>query len=117
MHSLLLGNGVNRAALQKDWSLLLRELASQFDADDLVRHLDSKPLSIFIEELCARKGGVYRHAETTVKVAFAGLLKQITPIAAHERICNLFDVIMTTNYDFTIEEAIGANVSISIFSP
>lgn len=54
MHSLLLGNGVNRAALQKDWTQILRELAAQFEADELIHHLGSKPLSMFIEELCAR---------------------------------------------------------------
>lgn len=80
MHSLLLGNGVNRAALQKDWTQLLHELAAQFDADELVHHLGSKPLSMFIEELCARSTGVFRHTEHAVKVAFAKLLEQITPM-------------------------------------
>lgn len=104
MHSLLLGNGVNRAALQKDWTQLLRELAAQFEADELIHHLGSKPLSMFIEELCARSTGVFRHTEHAVKVAFAKLLEQIKPIEAHKRICDPFKVILTTNYDFTIEE-------------
>ncbi|MDH1100500.1 SIR2 family protein [Pseudomonas mosselii] len=104
MHSLLLGNGVNRAALQKDWTQLLRELAAQFEADELILHLGSKPLSMFIEELCARSTGVFRHTELAVKVAFAKLLEQIKPIEAHQRICDPFKVILTTNYDFTIEE-------------
>ncbi|MBS3187683.1 SIR2 family protein [Pseudomonas vlassakiae] len=104
MHSLLLGNGVNRAALQKDWTQLLRELAAQFEADELIHHLGSKPLSMFIEELCARSTGVFRHTEHAVKVAFAKLLEQIKPSEAHQRICDPFKVILTTNYDFTIEE-------------
>ncbi|MGF7116483.1 hypothetical protein QF017_006008 [Pseudomonas laurylsulfatiphila] len=105
MHSLLLGNGINRAALQKDWTQILRELASQFDADDLPLHLGTKPLSMYIEEICARSSGVFRNTEHLVKVAFAKLLEQITPIEAHRRICDSFEVILTTNYDFTIEEA------------
>jgi len=105
MHSLLLGNGVNRAALQKDWTQILRELATQFEAEELVHHLGSKPLSMFIEELCARSTGFARHTEHTIKKAFAKLLEQITPIEAHQRICEPFKVILTTNYDFTIEEA------------
>lgn len=105
MHSLLLGNGVNRAALQKDWTQLLRELAHEFDADDLTRQINAKPLSMLIEELCARHGGPFHKAEQAVKVAFARLLKQIKPIEAHRRICSPFRVIMTTNYDFTIQEA------------
>ncbi|WP_144938119.1 SIR2 family protein [Pseudomonas alabamensis] len=105
MHSLLLGNGVNRAALQKDWTQLLRELATEFEAGELVHHLGSKPLSMFIEEICAQSPGFFRHTEHAVKVAFAKLLEQITPIEAHRRICDPFKVILTTNYDFTIEEA------------
>ena len=80
MYSLLLGNGVNWAALQKNWTQLLRELAAQFETDELIHHLGSKPLSMFIEELCARSTGVFRHAEHAVKVAFAKLLEQITPL-------------------------------------
>lgn len=104
MHSLLLGNGVNRAALQKDWTQLLRELAAQFGADELVHHIGCKPLSMFIEELCARSTDAFRNTEHGVKMAFAKLLEQITPIEAHRRICDPFKVILTTNYDFTIEE-------------
>ncbi|CRN06142.1 hypothetical protein PYEL_19340 [Pseudomonas sp. URMO17WK12:I11] len=107
MHSLLLGNGVNRAALQKDWTQILSELAAQFEAHELIHHLGSKPLSMFIEELCARSTGVFRRTEHAVKVAFAKLLEQITPIEAHQRICDPFKVILTTNYDFTIEEALA----------
>jgi hypothetical protein len=107
MHCLLLGNGINRAALQKDWTQILRELAQQFNAEDLTLHLEKKPLSMFIEELCARSSGLFRDTEHTIKVAFAELLEQISPIEAHERICGLFKVILTTNYDFTIEEALA----------
>lgn len=105
MHSLLLGNGVNRAALQKDWTQILRELATQFEAADLIDFLHDKPLSMFIEELCARSPGLIRQREHDVKVAFAKLLEQINPTEAHRRICEPFKVILTTNYDFTIEEA------------
>ncbi|EPU6914858.1 TPA: SIR2 family protein [Pseudomonas aeruginosa] len=107
MHSLLLGNGVNRAALQKDWNQLLRELAHEFDADDLAVQLDAKPLSMLIEELCARQSGPFHKSERAIKVAFARLLKQIEPKEAHRRICAPFRVIMTTNYDFTIEDALA----------
>lgn len=115
MHCLLLGNGINRAALQKDWTQILRELARQFNAEDLTLHLDKKPLSMFIEELCARSDGLFRDTEHTVKAAFAALLEQISPVEAHERICSLFKVIMTTNYDFTIEEALAGPLHHSAF--
>lgn len=105
MHSLLLGNGVNRAASQKEWIQILQELAHEFGAHNLVHQLDTKPLSMLIEELCAQQSVRFSQAEHKVKVAFAKLLKQIEPIEAHRRICAPFEVIMTTNYDFTIEEA------------
>ena len=107
MHSLILGNGINRVAMQRGWSELLRELAIKFNGEDLIAYLEVKPLSMFIEELCARSTLPFRKAEHIIKVEFAGLLKQIQPVGAHERICRLFNVIMTTNYDFTIEEALA----------
>jgi len=54
MHSLLLGTGINRLALQRGWYEILRELATTFGGIDLVPDIESKPLSMFIEELCAR---------------------------------------------------------------
>lgn len=105
MHSLLLGNGINRVALQRGWYEILRELAITFGGIDLVPHIESKPLSMFIEELCARSTIPFPKAEHMVKVEFAKLLKQIEPVEAHTRVCGQFRVIMTTNYDFTIEEA------------
>ncbi|MCX2708617.1 SIR2 family protein [Pseudomonas sp. DCB_BG] len=107
MHSLILGNGINRVAMQKGWGEILRELAIHFDGVDLLPYIETKPLSMFVEELCARSKLSFRKAEHEVKVEFAGLLKQIKPVLAHERICNLFKVILTTNYDFTIEEALA----------
>jgi len=104
MHSLLLGNGINRVALQRGWNEILRELATTFGGIDLVPHIESKPLSMFIEELCARSSMPFQKAEHTVKVEFAKLLKQIESVEAHKRVCGQFNVIMTTNYDFTIEE-------------
>lgn len=104
MHSLLLGNGINRVAMQRGWNEILQELALAFDGLDLVPGIESKPLSMFVEELCARSNLSFQKAEHAVKVEFARLLKQIQSVEAHERICSLFSVIMTTNYDFTIEE-------------
>ncbi|HBN9632407.1 TPA: SIR2 family protein [Pseudomonas aeruginosa] len=104
-HSLLLGNGINRVAKQRQWTDILQELAIQFGADDLLPQINAKPLSMFIEELCARSSERFIKAERTVKIEFAKLLRQIEPIEAHTRVCSLFKVILTTNYDFTIEEA------------
>lgn len=105
MHSLLIGNGINRVALQMGWSEILQELATKFGGTDLIPHIEHKPLSMFIEELCARSSLRFQAAEHAVKVEFSKLLRQIEPIEAHIRVCGQFKVIMTTNYDFTIEEA------------
>ncbi|WP_460059367.1 SIR2 family protein [Pseudomonas sp. S2_A05] len=104
MHSLLLGNGINRVAMQRGWNEILQELARTFDGLDLIAGIEAKPLSMFIEELCARSSLSFQKAEHAVKVEFARLLKQIQSVEAHEKICSQFSVIMTTNYDFTIEE-------------
>lgn len=110
MHSLLLGNGINRVAMQRGWNEILQELARAFDGQDLIAGIEAKPLSMFIEELCARSSLSFQKAEHAVKVEFARLLKQIQSVEAHEKICSQFSVIMTTNYDFTIEEVFAGTL-------
>lgn len=114
-HSLLLGNGINRVAQQRQWTEILEELASQFGAHDLLPQINTKPLSMFIEELCARSSERFIAAERTVKLEFAKLLRQIEPIEAHRQVCYPFKIILTTNYDFTIEEAVAGGLHHSAF--
>lgn len=109
-HSLLLGNGINRVAQQRQWTEILQELATTFGADDLLPQINTKPLSMFIEELCARSSDRFIAAERAVKVEFAKLLRQIEPVEAHQRVCSPFKVILTTNYDFTVEEAFAGGL-------
>jgi hypothetical protein len=63
MHSLLLGNGINRVAMQRGWNEILQELARTFDGQDLIAGIEAKPLSMFIEELCARSSLSFQKAE------------------------------------------------------
>ena len=108
MHTLLLGNGLNRLSATVDWAELLRLLADEFDVGHLVQHMDQKPLSMLFEELCAHCGGKsFRGAERRVKKKIASLVGSVTVNELHQQYAVPFDVILTTNYDDTIERAIS----------
>jgi hypothetical protein len=93
--------------MQRGWNEILVELAQEFGKPELSTKIASKPLSMFIEELCAVSEGEFRSTELKIKDSFAKLLRQIEPTAIHRDLTRVFKVILTTNYDFTIEEALN----------
>ena len=108
MHTLLLGNGLNRLSAAVDWAELLRLLVDEFDVGHLVQHMDQKPLSMLFEELCAHCGGKsFRGAERSVKTKIASLVGSVMVNELHRQYAAPFDVILTTNYDDTLERAIS----------
>lgn len=106
MHCLLLGNGLNRLSQQLDWQNLLEQLASNLGIAERVAILAEKPLSLQFEELCAQIGGNFGAAERTVKRQIASLLHNSVATDLHREFAAAFEVILTTNYDFTLEEAV-----------
>ncbi|SFS11780.1 SIR2-like domain-containing protein [Dyella sp. OK004] len=112
MHCLLLGNGLNRLSMSLSWHELLERLAADLGLAGLVRIYDQKPLSLHFEELCVRLTdyGKVRDAENAVKKQIAELV-DIFPIhPLHVALASQFQVILTTNYDFTIEESLGGGI-------
>lgn len=107
MHCLLVGNGLNRLSLQLDWGGLLKRLATDLGVETRVQRFDDKPFSLLFEELCAYVGGRSRDAEHAIKETIAALLANIPPHPLHAQLTNLFDVILTTNYDYTLENVIA----------
>ena len=59
--------------------------------------------SLFFERMCARQAGKFRDAELSVKKAFARQLKCINHLPIHRELLDQFDVVLTTNYDHTLE--------------
>jgi hypothetical protein len=108
MHCLLLGNGINRLSLQLQWSTLLERLARELGVEGSASPSDDKPLSLYFEELCARTEGKIQNTERSIKRKIAGLLLDVQPDPIHEAIGAQFGVILTTNYDHTLEHALGS---------
>lgn len=112
--AILLGNGLNRAALdeekragrqERSWLDLLRHLAVDAGVPDL--NLTSKPLPLAYEELAAtvsRRGILdIRHLRQLV----ADWVSEIRSSALHREVAGLpIHQILTTNYDYALETAI-----------
>jgi hypothetical protein len=109
VHTLLLGNGINRLSAQLDWFAVLKALADSVPGAEHVQHFEQKPLSMYFEELCSVLAGSqpFRAAEIAVKRRIAGLLKQLPPEPLLKDLVDLFSVILTTNYDHAIEMAVA----------
>ena len=108
MHSVLLGNGLNRLSLTVDWVELLERLASSLNVPHLTGGMEQKPLSLFFEELCAHhSGSASRRSESVVKKKIASIVGTVGVTELHRRYVDLFNVILTTNYDDALEQAIS----------
>lgn len=108
MHALLLGNGLNRLSLAINWTELLDRLAAAFEVSHLIQYMEQKPLSMLFEELCAQCGGkTVRGTELAVKKKIAALVGEVQINELHRQYTDIFNVILTTNYDDTLERAIS----------
>jgi hypothetical protein len=112
MHCLLLGNGLNRLSMPLSWHELLEQLASELGLAGSVAVDDRKPLSLHFEELCIRLADYdkARDAENAVKRRIAKLIGAFPVHRLHRDLACLFQVILTTNYDFTIEDALAGGL-------
>lgn len=112
MHCLLLGNGLNRLSMPLSWKALLERLADDLGVSGQVVVSDQKPLSLHFEELCLRMTGysTARDAENAVKKHIAKLVNVFPIHSLHARLAKQFQVILTTNYDLTIEEVLGGGL-------
>lgn len=108
MHALLIGNGLNRLSLGLDWTALINQLAVDIGVAHRMQRIDGKPLSLVFEELCAHSSGsTFRSVEMRVKRQISLLAGRARVTELHRRFVNAFEVILTTNYDDTLEQALG----------
>lgn len=112
MHCLLLGNGLNRLTMQLSWSDLLEKLASDLGLAGQLDNHASKPLSLLFEELCVRLPDFEktRDAEHSVKKHIAKLMGEFPPHPLLLRLAPRFQVILTTNYDISVEDALAGHL-------
>lgn len=112
MHCLLLGNGLNRLSMPLSWHELLKQLALELGLAESIVVDDRKPLSLHFEELCIRLADYdkTRDAESAVKKHIAKLIGTFPVHRLHRELACLFQVILTTNYDFTVEDALAGTL-------
>jgi SIR2-like domain len=102
--SVLIGNGINRAALSeggRSWEDLLRDLAKRADVETL--NLEGKPLPLAYEEIVARSGDGSDAAEDQLKETVARWMSEISATSLHSAVLKLpVKNILTTNYDYAL---------------
>ncbi len=104
---LLVGNSINRLARGKSWDHVLADLRLAARSPHCVRGAH-KPYPIYFEELHCRalKAGV---SESVFLTQVAQQFGQLATTPYHQRLMRLeTDHILTTNYDYTLEDAVGA---------
>lgn len=107
--TLLIGNGLNRLALENiSWEDLLKNLSTRLGYKYKETDKD-KPLPLFFEEVILRKYQDYYSGIKEAKQFIAEELIKLVPNQYHSDIKTLgLNAILTTNYDYLIEKGIYA---------
>lgn len=105
-HVLLLGNGLNDANNKGyKWIDLIKDVVEHLKLKNL-SVVKEKPFTLLYEEIFLTNLKETRVSEYKLKSFIAEKLKDILPSALHTKIMSLnFSDIMTTNYDYTIENS------------
>lgn len=119
--SLLMGNGINR--LNNDgvsWEELLNNLMTGLSLGKQIKYLKQKPFALVYEEILlsrtpAKNGSLRRQLleeEVAIKTLIAEQAKKLQHNDYHTRVMNSgVKHILTTNYDYSFENAAVANKS------
>jgi hypothetical protein len=105
--ALLIGNGLNDVTNHYKWKDLLDDLTNFVEITQPKRN-HSKPFPLFYEEIYLSNLRKNKYSEFKLKSLIGNKLRTFKPNEIHNRIKDLgFSEIMTTNYDYVIEEALG----------
>jgi len=109
--TIFVGNGINLLTKDaKSWRDVLYELSKIVDDPTLVDFMDYTPFTLFYEAVCSRyfKGG--EKSDIALKRHIAKLLNNMKHNIFHNEIAKLgFRHIITTNYDYCLENSVLAN--------
>lgn len=106
---LLVGNDINNATSNYSWADLLKDLIDYAKLTK-VTTMDNKPFPLFYEEIFLSSAKKYGTKESRLKTYIAAKARRLAPNEIHKEILNLgIKNILTTNYDFTLEEVISEN--------
>ncbi len=105
---LLVGNGINADSPGYKWRDLISELVKRFARGKKVNQ-GTKPFPMLYEEIVLKSGDKVLR-EKAIKEFIAEKVQRIQPTRIHDEIAKAsFDTILTTNYDYSLETALGAN--------
>lgn len=110
---ILLGNGINRINNSFSWSDLIDNLISFIGADGQINK-NNKPFPLLYEEIVIEAMKNRGIEEKEVKKLIASETVKLQQNKIHETIAKMnVDNILTTNYDFTIENSIKKSADTS----
>ncbi|MCG8315673.1 MAG: hypothetical protein MI976_20885, partial [Pseudomonadales bacterium] len=107
-YALLIGNGINNISSGPSWSELLEELTQHLAVE--VEFTHDKPFPLAYEEIYFKAVKSNQRKESDIKKFIANQADKITFSEVHQALNSLSaSHIMTTNYDLSLELAMGAS--------
>ncbi len=105
--TIFVGNGINRANSSYSWSELLNNLVRLAGKEHIINP-EYKPFPLLYEEIYLRGLRFSGISETELKKYIANEVSKIEKNIWHQLLAQLeVDNIITTNYDYKIEESLG----------
>jgi len=111
--AILVGNDINNINNNLSWSDLLIEVVRDLGVSIDLNNMQSKPFPLLYEEIYLTAIKQKKIVERNLKEAIRDRVDDIQFNSIHERITQskLFEHILTTNYEYSLEYAFGANDS------
>lgn len=108
--TLLIGNGINRVYNSYSWENLIQDLIREVGKENII-HPQKVPFPLLYEEIFLRGLRYTGISEMNLKKLIAEKVSHIKVSDIHRKIVNLnVSNILTTNYDYKIEESQGKKV-------
>ena len=105
-HVFLIGNGINNINTSYTWRHLLKDLINYIGAKGQIQ-IDYKPFPLLYEEIVAQAIRKKKIPEIEIKHFIAEQICKLEPNKIHQEIINTqVRHILTTNYDFTLEQVL-----------
>jgi len=108
--TLLIGNDINQVSNNYDWEELIINLLEFTGTSNSISYDENKPFPLLYEEIFVEAMNSNRIDESRIKNFISSDVSKLFPNEIHERIVNSnIDNILTTNYDFTLEQCLTSS--------
>lgn len=106
--AILVGNDINSLSPGYDWAQLLRDLVAFVGAKGKISELREQ-FPLLYEEICIHAGSHSTKTEGQIKQFIADKVQELEPNDIHHDLLNIrINEVLTTNYEFTLEQSILA---------